>query len=229
MNFLSHFYFERHLPQPERVIGVLLPDLLKNANKELTIHPVRFETSLLGHPKTAPMYEGWNRHVLTDKIFHNLPFFFEHTHELKILLKPVVEATPIRPSFLSHIALELLLDHLLLRDEHVQTNVFYDALEKVDQQALQRFLTTCGIDQPKFFFDYLQSFMRHRYVESYIHLDQVAFALTQICKRLWVFDRDLLDMNAFQEVLNRYSEVLRPVFMDVFHEIDLQFVRSSPY
>ena len=35
MNFLSHFYFDRNTTDPHQVIGMVLPDLLKNANKEI--------------------------------------------------------------------------------------------------------------------------------------------------------------------------------------------------
>jgi hypothetical protein len=229
MNFLSHFYFERHHPYPERVLGVLLPDLLKNANKDLNIHPSRLAVDTFIHPQVAPIYEGWLRHIHTDRVFHNLPFFFEHTHALKLALQPLLVSTPIRPSFLSHIGLELLLDHLLIIDRLVDVEDFYDALEKVDPAAIRRFLQLSGVDDPQFFFHYFQGFMRHRYVASYVDLDQVVYALIQICKRVWSVDKDMLDWKAFKNVLEDYANILKPQYIKVFQEIDASFVKASPY
>jgi acyl carrier protein phosphodiesterase len=228
MNFLSHFYFERHQPSPERVLGVLLPDLLKNADKQINLHPGRLPVESFHHPKINLIWEGWMRHVFADKVFHNLPFFFEHTHALKLKLQPLLIDTPIRPSFLSHIGLELLLDHLLLSEQDVQAEALYDALEKVDQTALDRFLRLCGIKNTQFFFDYMKNFMRHRYVSSYRDLDQVAYALIQICKRLWKFDPDQIEMEKLTIVLEQYAETLRPHYRLVFREMETAFLRGAP-
>lgn len=44
MNFLSHYYFERYTGHSERVLGGLLPDLLKNVDKGYNFQPQRYES-----------------------------------------------------------------------------------------------------------------------------------------------------------------------------------------
>ena len=39
MNFLSHFYFDRLNTDANVVMGVVLPDLIKNASKEANLYP----------------------------------------------------------------------------------------------------------------------------------------------------------------------------------------------
>ena len=119
MNFLSHFYFERFSRNPELVVGSVLPDLLKHARRGAQIHPRKYPERFTDHPKILSIYTGWQRHIETDRIFHTTDFFYQHAHGLKERLAPIVVNTPIRPSFFSHIALELLLDHLLLVDGRV--------------------------------------------------------------------------------------------------------------
>jgi hypothetical protein len=41
MNFLSHFYFDRHCDDPHLVLGAVLPDLVKNARKDWNLQPER--------------------------------------------------------------------------------------------------------------------------------------------------------------------------------------------
>jgi hypothetical protein len=87
MNFLSHFYFERFATTPERVVGSLLPDLLKNADKNFVLKPNNFEDLLGSNPLQSDLLKGWNGHVEVDRLFHNSDYFFHHTHEIKELIK----------------------------------------------------------------------------------------------------------------------------------------------
>src|SRR5690606_23054016 len=185
MNFLSHYYFERYDRNPELVLGCVLPDLIKNADKDINVLPHKYESRFDGNPKLVAIYRGWARHVEADRSFHNAPFFYTRTHELKSLLAPIVAGTPIRPSFLSHIALELLLDHLLLAHRAVHESDFYECLAAVDREAVARFLQLCDVEDTAFFFTYFNSFMRAQYIGSYRHFDQITYAVINICRRLW--------------------------------------------
>ena len=99
MNFLSHYYFERYSPHAESILGALLPDLLKNVDKQYNFHPQRIEEQLFAQPKTRWISEGWYRHVEVDRLFHNADFFFRHAHALRKQLDPVVGHLPVRASF----------------------------------------------------------------------------------------------------------------------------------
>ncbi len=222
MNFLSHYYFERYSHNPELVLGSVLPDLIKNANKDVNVFPQRVEDRFLNHPKLSSIYEGWLRHVETDRYFHNAPFFYDHTHALKALLAPSVEGTAIRPSFLSHIALELLLDHLLLRHNWVHESDFYEYLAGVDRDTVDKFLRLCGIGETGFFFNYFNSFMRAQYIGSYREFDQITFAMINICRRLWDVNLTAEQKAQITQHIAEYAAVLDSDFNLIFEEIHAQ-------
>src|SRR5882672_11051779 len=111
MNFLSHFYFDRDTDNCYLVLGTALPDLLKNADKTVIIHPQKL---IHANPSINKIIQGWNKHLEVDRYFHSSEFFTHHSHRLKLKLLPAIEGSSVKPFFLGHIALELILDNLLL-------------------------------------------------------------------------------------------------------------------
>lgn len=220
MNFLSHYYFHRYRHDPELVMGCVLPDFLKNTDKTIRLQPELYELQFLNNPRLESLFEGWNHHIETDRIFHNLPFFYTHTQNLRILLAPVVEESPIRASFLSHISLELLLDHLLLVEGLADEKHFYAELEAVDRQMVDKFLKICGMENTTPFFDFLDRFIQHHYLSSYRDMKQVAFALIQISRRVWQLQSDDDLQAGIAKALTTYLATLQPVFREVFDEIE---------
>lgn len=216
MNFLSHYYFHRYTHNPELALGSVLPDFLKNADKGLRLRPERHELKFVNNPKYESLYAGWKHHVAIDSAFHNLPFFYEHTHNLRVRFAPILSESPIRASFLSHIALELLLDHLLLVNDLVDETHFYRDLHAVDRESVHQFLTLSGMSDPGQFFLFLDGFLRENYLGSYRDLRQVAFALLQICRRLWILKPELQLQDKIAEVLTDYKTILMPEYKNVF-------------
>jgi len=71
MNFLSHYYFDRDtIPyiRDYHTLGTVLPDLLKNADKSILIHPEKLQHS---DPAISDMIAGWKKHLLVDRYFHS--------------------------------------------------------------------------------------------------------------------------------------------------------------
>jgi hypothetical protein len=110
MNFLSHYYFDLDTTSCYFVLGTVLPDLLKNADKNLVLHPEKLVHS---NEAVNQIIQGWNKHLEVDRYFHSSEFFLHHSHQLKLELRPVIEGSPVKPFFLGHIAIELVLDNLL--------------------------------------------------------------------------------------------------------------------
>ncbi|NQD71620.1 hypothetical protein HP439_12895 [Sphingobacterium shayense] len=224
MNFLAHYYFERYAPESERILGAILPDLLKNVDKRYGFHPQQFEESLFAHPKTMWISEGWYRHVEVDKIFHSSIYFLDHCHVFRKMLVPVVEHLPIRASFLAHIAIELLLDHLLIENEQVNPVRLYEHLEQVNRPIIERYLNTIGEIDLERFFSFYEGFLRSRYILEYKDVSNLSYALFNICKRLWNFeatDRDLVNLT---QCLVDYKDAYLTNYIDIFHEIQRKIV-----
>lgn len=206
MNFLSHFYFERYASSPERVVGSILPDLLKNADKGYVFHPNRFEEQLFAHPLLVEVYKGWYRHVEVDKLFHSSEFFVAHNHQLRQKLDPILEDLPIRASFMGHIAIELLLDHLLIRDKAVNVARLYEHLENVNRTILTKFLHTIGLEDVGPFMEFYDKFIEWRYVFEYEDISGLHYPLFNIAKRVWVFEADEIHREALTQELITYLQ-----------------------
>jgi len=216
MNFLSHYYFERYATQPERVLGGLLPDLLKNVDKSYVFHPQKFEDQLMSHPVSVEISEGWYRHIEVDKIFHSSSFFLTHCHALRPKLQPALNNTPIRGTFMAHIAIELLLDHLLITHEIVHVTRLYDHLGNINKSVLMTYLKTIGLEDIDGFMNFYQKFLEWKYIYEYKSIDDIAKPLFNISKRIWDFQITTDQEIALSEILKEYTETHLTNFREVY-------------
>jgi hypothetical protein len=222
MNFLSHFYFDRNSTDPYFILGTVLPDLLKNADKTYNIHPEK----LADHPDKAvnSILQGWKKHLEVDKYFHSSEFFNYHAHQLKLVLAPAIAGSVVKPFFLGHIALELILDNLLITSENLSVDEFYNHLEAVDDDALQTFLAYSGISDPAIFFKFFRKFNQNRYLHTYAEATQVAYALKRICMRVWKDPFTEEQEANMAEVVLLYRTLLMVDFMRIFDEIAAELI-----
>lgn len=220
MNFLSHYYFERKNEDAYMVIGTVLPDLVKNAHKDWNFYPQKNEKEFLTEDKSISLLKGWKKHLEIDVLFHSSTFFNRHTAALKQVLVPILEESPVRPSFLAHIGVELLLDHLLVINRLIDINSFYDHLDSVDDKTLAIFLKKCGAADCDHFFKFFGGFKSSRYLLSYQKLENISYALQRICMRLWVHPFHEETLLHLTEKLQSYKEELEKDYLSIFEEIE---------
>jgi hypothetical protein len=217
MNFLSHYYFDRNVTECYFILGTVLPDLLKNADKTIVLHP---EKLIHQNPHVNSIVKGWNKHLDVDRYFHSSDFFATHSHQLKKLLAPVIEGSPVKPFFLGHIAIELILDNLLLTTGKVTVDDFYSHLKGCDNTIIEEFLTSAGLIDTTRFFRFYEGFKRDGYLHTYSETQQIAYALKRICMRVWENPFTSLHEARMNEVLVAYRQLLLPDFMTIFYEIE---------
>lgn len=220
MNFLSHYYFERNNPDHYMVMGVVLPDLVKNAHKDWNLNPQKHPELYEQQPAWQSILRGWNKHLQVDNYFHSSDFFKVETARLKQLILPAVTAGPVKPFFLAHIGLELMLDHLLLHSKIIDIDTFYQQLNQSQTRELTSFLNRSGLPDESIFKSFLKQFIESRYLFTYNELKNVSYALNRICMRLWdkPFTDQQLEMLTLK--LDDYCKELEPRFMEIFHELD---------
>jgi hypothetical protein len=222
MNFLSHYYFDRNDSNCYHTLGTVLPDLLKNADKTIVLHPEKLHHN---SASVNSIISGWNKHLAVDRYFHSSDFFLTHSHQLKNLLAPVIEGSPVKPFFLGHIALELILDNLLLTTGKITVHSFYEHMERCDNEIIQEFLTFAGLKDSTRFFHFFENFKKSAYLHTYAETHQIAYALKRICMRVWQDPFTPEHEAAMNNILADYREHLLTGFMSVFEEIEnkLQF------
>jgi len=217
MNFLSHFYFDRNVTDCYHILGIVLPDLLKNADKTIVLHPEKLHHT---DDRINCIIKGWNKHLEVDRYFHSSDFFLTHSHELKKQLAPVITGSPVKPFFLGHIALELILDNLLITTNTVSADTFYEHMAGCEHEVIQEFLTFAGLKDSTKFFRFFEGFKRDGYLHTYSETPKIAYALKRICMRVWqdpFTDEHEANIN---EVVVEYREHIYDTFMQIFDEID---------
>ncbi|MGY3053659.1 acyl carrier protein phosphodiesterase [Pedobacter sp. UYEF25] len=223
MNFLSHYYFDRASDNNFQIIGSVLPDLVKNAVPIANLFPNRVKEVYNLHE--MEILTGWNKHLLIDKTFHSSIFFQQQTANLKPLLIPLLSDTQIRPSFLAHIGLELLLDHLLVEQKIINVKTFYSSLNDVDSTFLRSFLTKAGLKEVDAFLIFFNKFLASQYLFSYEKLKSISYALNQICLRLWPLGLDSFQLENLTEILSVFKRDLSKDFNQIFDQIDAKLVQ----
>ena len=227
MNFLSHFYFERHNPNSYIVMGVVLPDLIKNANKDWNLNPQKDEYLYRDVPEYDALLTGWKRHLEVDRLFHNSDFFKEQTTVLKQLILPVLNVGPVKPFFLAHIALELVLDHLLIAQNMVNADLFYQHLSQANSVSLSGFLRLAKLpDQHKFDL-FMTEFITSRYVLHYEQMENVTYSLNKICMRLWKDPFTKPQVSLLNDQLEQFKEQLKDNFLPIFNQIDGELYKNK--
>ena len=217
MNFLSHYYFDRNVTNCYHILGTVLPDLLKNADKTIILHPEKLHHS---NESVNSIIKGWNKHLEVDRYFHSSEYFFTYSHQLKHLLAPAIEGSPVKPFFLGHVALELILDNLLITTNKITVDDFYDHLSGCDDEVIQEFLTFAELKDSSKFFRFFNRFKADGYLHTYSETPKIAYALKRICMRVWKDPFTEEHEEAMNEILVNYREYLYDGFMSIFDEID---------
>ena len=219
MNFLSHFYFDRESNPKTRgyhTLGTVLPDLLKNADKSINIHPEKLSST---DHLISEIISGWKKHLEVDRYFHSSEYFIEHSSQLRKLLAPAIAGSPVKSFFLGHITLELILDNLLLTTNKVSADNFYEHLGFCDQGVIDNFLHFSGLAETGQFFRFYESFVRNRYLHTYTDTQQIAYALRRICMRIWSDPFTTEQEGRMNAIISDYRDALLPGFMSIFDQI----------
>jgi hypothetical protein len=217
---LSHFYFERNNPDHNMVIGVVLPDLVKNAHKDWNLNPQRHEELFAGNETYQSILKGWNKHIEVDRLFHGSDFFKVQTGILKQMILPAVLSGPVKPFFLAHIALELVLDHLLVAAGKINVNTYYAHLSKSNTSELASFLLLAGIEDIQLFSRFLNSYITSRYLLSYQKAENITYALNRICMRLWLEPFTDAQLLLLTEGIAEYIKSIDQDFLQIFDEME---------
>jgi hypothetical protein len=224
MNFLSHYYFDRNTTNCYFTLGTVLPDLLKNADKTIVLHPEKLRHD---NPRVQSIIDGWNKHLLVDKYFHSSDFFLTHSHNLKKALTQAIVGSPVKPFFLGHIAIELILDNLLISTNQVIVDEFYNHLDNCTEEVIGEFLKVAGMNNPDVFFKFYTGFKQSRYLNSYINIDQVTYALKRICMRVWQNPFTRQQEQEITQIIINYRISIIDSYYFIFQEIGNKLNPSS--
>ncbi|CAN5421135.1 hypothetical protein BH09BAC1_BH09BAC1_00720 [soil metagenome] len=166
MNFLSHYYLDRHHPSAYFKLGLVIPDLVRGYNKYMRKAVAAYQPQTAEH---RALQAGLGKHRETDRIFHTLPEFDYLQEEIKSQLK-IHGLLPKLPRywFLAHIAVEMLIDRNLMKQSprlHVE---FYNDLATVSQPLVENYFDQIACKpMASEFFDNFNVFKERRFLQYY--------------------------------------------------------------
>jgi acyl carrier protein phosphodiesterase len=159
--------------------------------------------------------------LAVDRHFHNSQFFQKHTHAIRDLIIPALQDSVVRPSFLAHISLELMLDSTLLTENQVDAEDLYVHLRQADRKLVQQFLEINNLDDTVHFFTFFEKFIQANYLNSYRESHNLMYALNRSCMRIWKDPLNEKQMQDLSEILGEYHQSVRKNYMEIYDEIAL--------
>jgi len=200
---------------------------LRNHHYNWKFRPEKENLLFNDNPDIELLFEGWKHHVQVDALFHSSASFKIHTSQLREELVNVFTRLPKRPFFLAHVAYELILDCLLIRNNIVDTDLFYKNLSSCDSKILDVFMNRLGIIETKDFHSFLNNFIASRYLESYDKPESLVHALDRIGRRVWVEKFSRKETENALTIIENAIKNLNPEFLDVFKIVEEEIKKSN--
>jgi acyl carrier protein phosphodiesterase len=211
MNFLSHYYLDRHRENSFFCVGVCTPDLVSIFDRRVRLKAHTLPDLSEGGVTSEQLafHEGIMRHLEVDRIFHASDFFHKETSYFSRQLRANFGSEQVsRGFFVSHILLELLLDKILMeREPHLLEN-FYRRLTdpglqfvvSLTEWAVQRKLPRYGA--------FYENFVVKKYLYRYTNWDNIIFVLEKILERVGITRFAYLHSPQFLDLGQTYQEEL---------------------
>ncbi len=184
MNYFAHG--RRFLHEPYFLAGTAVPDWLSVVDRKVRARSKGAKPLLESDdPAEALIAAGVIQHHVDDDWFHRTAEFnrlqWDFTRRIRDFLG---KDSGLRPSFLGHILIELLLDSALIEDHPDQLDAYYAVLESIDpplvQQAVER-IAHRPADRLAWF---IERFIEVRFLADYPDDEKLLYRLNQVMGRV---------------------------------------------
>ena len=136
-------------------------------------------------PRMAALARGIVRHHADDGWFHETAAFAELSWHLTARVRDALSPDDgLRPSFLGHILVELLLDSTLIADEPARLDAYYQAMSAVDADFVEQAVGRIAARPPDRLAQFVPLFIRERFLWDYGDDGKLWFRLNQVMRRV---------------------------------------------
>lgn len=184
MNYLAHGY--RFTDHPYLMAGTAVPDWLSVVDRRVR---ARSKGALPlvddADPRVAAIARGIVQHHADDDWFHRTPAFAELSWQFTAQIRDVLGRDDgLRPSFLGHILVELLLDASLAENSPQLLDAYYAALDHVDGHIVQLTVNRIAARPAEQLAEFIDLFRQHRFLYDYAADDKLLQRLNQVMRRV---------------------------------------------
>lgn len=212
MNYFAHAL--PFLDRPYVAVASGVPDMLAVVERHVRVRS-KHVISFVDHPDPiqADVARGMLQHFRDDVRFHATPAFAELNVSLAMAVRDALGGeSSMRPRFLGHLLVEVLLDAALAERRPERLEAYYRALAAVDPEAIQTALNRMS-QRPSFYLaDMIRAVARERFLWDYLDDSRLMIRLNQVLRRVGLeplpagFEPLLAD--ARQAVAQRQNELL---------------------
>ncbi|MGE0479279.1 MAG: hypothetical protein AB7Q17_02285 [Phycisphaerae bacterium] len=170
MNYLGHFALNHRVArrpvEPLFAMGVALPDLWPRFSRRRRIRWRAVELGPHEDQSAERLRQGLLNHAAVDRMFHASAAFVGWQRALKHRVRGSIEHSALL-DFVTHVAIELAIDHHLLRADAGLANDFYAALSPCDPAEVERLLAPVGDVDARGMAAEIRAFVGRRALERY--------------------------------------------------------------
>lgn len=214
MNYLAHGY--RFLDRPYFVAGTAIPDWMNVAARRVRVRAKMVAPLLQSDDLIVrELALGVTQHHQDDDWFHRTRAFAELSLQFAVTIR---DALPVddgmRPSFLGHILVELLLDDCLAQDDGRVLQTYYQTLQAIDAEQVASFVQLATGKEPGKLAYLIPRFLEVRFLYDYADNAKLLYRLNQVMGRVGLAEIPdaMLDLlpQLRSDVRQRQDELLTP-------------------
>lgn len=212
MNYFAHGF--RFVDDPYFLAGTAVPDWLSAIDRKVRVRPNEARQFFdHGDAVLARVARGVSKHHEDDAWFHVTPAFGElnwrYTQQLQRLL-PADDG--MRPGFLGHIIIELLLDSVLIDEHPGVIDVYYRAMAEAEAWVVEEAVNRMSQSRTERLSIFIPAFTRERFLCDYSDDARLLRRLNQVMRRVGLepLPETLLEWlpDVRREVADRRRELL---------------------
>ena len=184
MNYFAHG--RQFVDQPHFLVGTAVPDLLNVVNRRVRARRKLAEPFVHeANPHIAALASGIVRHHQDDDWFHRTQAFTELSLQLTVRIRDwQSDDVSMRPLFLGHILVELLLDAWLIERDPERLDAYYDAFAEVEPGLVAAAITRMTGQPVELMAVFLPRFRHERFLYDYLDDARLLYRLNQVMRRV---------------------------------------------
>lgn len=184
MNYFAHA--RRFLDDAYFVAGTAVPDWLNVVDRKVRARPAAVRPFAEdADPRVASLAGGILQHHADDAWFHQSRAFVELSLQLtKTVRRTLPDDDSLRPGFLGHILVEILLDAELIALEPDRLEAYYRAVDEVDPQLVADSISRMAPRRADGLAHLIPRFSAERFLPDYLEDAKLCFRLNQVMHRV---------------------------------------------
>jgi hypothetical protein len=184
MNFLSHAL--PYLDQPMVAVATGIPDWLSVVDRRIRARGRAAAQHLASDDSDLRwVAQGIVLHIEDDRWFHATEAFVSTNLQLAVELREWLPGDAgFRPTFVSHILIEMLLDSFWIDEDRGTADRYYAAIEGAGYATIQRCVNTITGRPTERLAEVIERFVASRFLYDYLDHDRLLYRLNQVMNRV---------------------------------------------